>query len=83
MALNKIFSAAIAHGPETPGNVGGTIMIVLGLFFTAMSLGSQTRVGAAFMHGKGKTQLINPAGRVILFAVAFVLIIMGLQGLFR
>ena len=82
MALSKIFSLAIAHGTDTPGKVGGTIMIVLGIIFAAASIAPQTRVGAAFMHRKGETVSINPLGRIILFAVAFILIIMEVKGLF-
>jgi len=34
------------------------------------------------MHRKGETVSINPLGRIILFAVAFILIIMEVKGLF-
>ena len=82
MATIEILATAIGNGPNAPGKVGGAIMVVLGILFTALSVGSQTRVGGAFMHGKGETLPINPAGRVVLFVVALILIIAGLRGFF-
>jgi hypothetical protein len=82
MSLIEIFSI-IGNGPNTPGKVGGAIMVVLGIIFAALSIGSQTRVGGAFMHGKGETVPINLAGRVILLAAALVLIVVGVRGFFH
>ena len=83
MALVGIFSAAIDHGSSTVGKFGGTIMVVLGIFCALLSFASGTRVGGAFTHGKGETVPINPAGRVILFLLALVLVIVGLLGFFH
>jgi hypothetical protein len=73
----------IGRGPNTPGKVGGAVMVVLGIIFVALSVGPQTRVGGAFTHGKGETVPINPTGRVILFAAALVLMFLGLRDFFH
>jgi hypothetical protein len=76
-----ILLAATNNTSDAPGKVTGAIMVVVGAVCAVLSIGSQTRVGGAFTHGKGPTVPINRAGRVILFAAGLVLIITGLQGL--
>jgi len=71
-----ILSLAIGHGPETPGTVGSMIMIVLGIVFGVAALAPGT-------HGKGSRVPIGSAERVIMLLVVFVLLTVGLRGLFH
>jgi hypothetical protein len=78
-----MLSIIITHGSNGSGKVTGAIMVLLGIMFAVASFGSQTRIGAAFMHGKGQTVPIGSVGRLILFTVALVLVIAGLRNLIR
>jgi hypothetical protein len=82
MELCGVVSVIIGRGPAH--DLGSSIaMVVFGIFFAVAGFASGTRVGAAFSHGKGPTVPINPAGRVILFALALVLLVAGLRGFFH
>jgi hypothetical protein len=78
-----IVSVVIGNGPNAPGKVASAIMIALGIFCVVLSLASGTRVGAAFSHGRGPTVPISSAGRVLMAALALVLLIVGLRGFLR
>jgi hypothetical protein len=70
-------------GPSTPGTVGSVIMILLAALVFTMAVSRGTRVGGAFMHGKGETRPINRASRVIGICISLVLLYAGLQGFMK
>lgn len=62
---------------------GSIFMIVFGILLGIAAFCRETKLRAAFSYGKGPGVPISPAGRVILFAMALVLGVYGLQGLFQ
>jgi hypothetical protein len=81
LGFGAMLLAAIGRGPNTPGKVGSIIMLILGALFALLSVGSRTRVGGAFTHGKAESAPISPTGRVIGFLTALILVIAGIRGL--
>jgi hypothetical protein len=76
-------AAAIGHGSSTPGKIGSIVMMLLGVLFALLSVGSKTRIGGAFTHGKAGSSPISPAGRVIGLLTALALVIAGVKGLLK
>jgi hypothetical protein len=72
----------IGRGPDHD-LISSIFMVVLGIVAALGAFSPGTRVRGAFSRGKGPSVPINRAGRVILFAVAIVLVVVGLRGLFR
>jgi hypothetical protein len=70
-------------GPAIQGPVLSIFIILLAALCFTMAISRGTRVGGAFMHGKGETRPINPASRVIGILISLVLLYAGLQGFMK
>jgi hypothetical protein len=58
-------------------------MIVFGIFTGIAAFCRETRLRPALSYGKGPGVPVSLAGRVVLFAIALVLEVDGIRGLFQ